>query len=354
MTSRHHSFCAPGPFPYLAARMRALLAFLFGPLLLAAALLGAAPTHAQIVLKLNHTDTPSGTRHAAAETFAKRVAEQSKGRMRVLVFHSGQLGNDPQSIAMVAEGKLDFTVSATGSYASLNEALNLMALPYLVDDYAHGWRVYDQSTWLREQFGKLPAKGVRIMSTWEAGFRSFTTTFPLKSPADGNGKAMRVFPNEFVRRTVEAIGFKPVVLPVTEVYAAIASSKVTGQENPLDTIANLRFAEVAPHLSLTQHIYSPIPFAMSQKTWEKLSAADQAVIAEAAIAAAEFSRKRVLASEETIQADLVAKGAKVYQVDRAAFRAAVEPVYAFARDKYKDDIAKLLSEVSALRAGRGK
>jgi TRAP-type transport system periplasmic protein len=326
------------------------------PIRCAVALLACAltvfPAAAQTVLKLNHTDTPSGARHVAAELFARQVAEQTKGRLRVLVFHSGQLGNDQQSIAMVAEGKLDFTLSATGSYAGINDTLNLMALPYLIDDYAHGWRVYDRSAWVREQYAKMPSKGLRVLATWEAGFRSFTTTFPLKSPADAKDKPMRVFSNEFVKRTVEAIGFKPVTLPIPEVYAAISSGKVMGQENPLDTIAALRFYEVAPHLTLTRHIYSPLPFAIAEKTWQKFSASDQAIVLEAARLAAEASRKKVIASEEVLLAQLVAKGTTVHQIDRTIFRNAVEPVYAFARTKYEVETVRLLAEVATMRSAR--
>jgi TRAP-type transport system periplasmic protein len=209
-----------------------------------------------ITLKFNHTDTPSGTRHLAAELFAQRVAQLSNGRIKVMVFHSGQLGNDPQSIKLVSEGKLDFTVSATGSYAGMVPELNLTALPYLVGSYEEGWRFYDESPWLKGQFSKLPAKGLRHLATWEAGFRSFTTKSPLASPADAQGKKMRVFPNEMIQWIVQGVGYEPVVIPVTEVYSAIQQGKVDGQENPIDTIRALRFFEVAPHIALTQHVYS--------------------------------------------------------------------------------------------------
>jgi tripartite ATP-independent transporter DctP family solute receptor len=296
-----------------------------------------------LILKFNHTDTPSGTRQRAAEVFAKKVQELSNGRMRVLVFHSGQLGNDPQSIKLLAEGKLDFTVSATGSFAQMVPALNLTALPYLVKSYEEGWRFYDDSAWIKSQFDKLPEKGLRRLATWESGFRNFTTKTALNTPADAKGKKMRVFPNEMIKWVMQSIGYEPVVYPVTEVYAAIQQGKVDGQENPIDTIRSLRFYEVAPHVVLTQHVYSPLPMVVSEATWAKLSASDREAIRKAAIEAQTVSRTLVRKSDEQNLQAMVAAGAIVTRPDLAAFKRATEGVYAQAKVVYG-------AEVDAIKA----
>jgi TRAP-type transport system periplasmic protein len=302
-----------------------------------------------ITLKFNHTDTPSGTRHLAAELFAQRVAQLSNGRIKVMVFHSGQLGNDPQSIKLVSEGKLDFTVSATGSYAGLVPELNLTALPYLVGSYEEGWRFYNESPWLRGQMDKLPAKGMRHLATWEAGFRSFTTKTPLNSPADAQGKKMRVFPNEMIQWIVSAIGYEPIVIPVTEVYSAIQQGRVDGQENPIDTIRALRFFEVAPNITLTQHVYSPLPMMISEQRWSQLSKADQQLIGKAADESEKFSRTTVRQQDERNLQLMQAAGAKVTRPDTTAFRNAVKPVYEKARVKYGAEVDAVLKDSALSR-----
>lgn len=301
------------------------------------------------IFKFNHTDTPSGTRHQAAEAFAKRVSELSNGRMRVLVFHSGQLGSDPQSVKLVSDGKLDFTVSATGSFAQMVPALNLTALPYLVKTYEEGWRFYDNSTWVKSQFDKMPEKGLRHLSTWESGFRSFTTKSVLNTPADAKGKKMRVFPNEMITWVVQSLGYEPVVLPVTEVYAAIQQGKVDGQENPIDTIRALRFYEVAPHIVLTQHVYSPLPMVISEITWKKLSATEKEAIRRAAIEAQTVSRTLVRKSDEQNLQAMVAAGAIVTRPDLAAFKRATEGVYAQAKTVYGAEV-DAIKEAAAMAA----
>jgi TRAP-type transport system periplasmic protein len=308
-----------------------------------------AGLNAQTFLKLNHTDTPTGTRHRAAELFAEKVREFTKGRYNVVVFHSGQLGNDPKSIELVGNGAIDFTVSATGSYASVQPTLNLTALPFLFDGYEHGWKFYDESKWLAEQFAAMQPKGLHVISTWEAGFRSFTTKDPLPSPDAAKGKSMRVFPNEMVKSTMEAIGFTTQVIPVTEVYRSIQEGKVVGQENPIDTIHALRFYEVAPHVTLTQHIYSPLPVVMSEKTWNTLSSADRALFVRAARVAQQFSRTTVRNNEARQLDEMTSAGAKIARPSIEPFRAAVKPVYESAKTKFATQVDQIVADAARLR-----
>lgn len=310
----------------------------------------AASAYAQTVLKFSHTDQQSGSRQAAAQVFAKKVEEYTQGRYKVNVFCCSQLGNDPKNIEQLALGGIDFTVSATGSYASQIPLLNLTMMPFIIDTYAQGWKFYDESKWLQSQFDKAPAKGFRFLATWEAGFRNMTTRDPLNGPEDAKGKKLRTFPNEMMRWQLEAMGFGIQIMPLPEVYLAISQGAVSGQENPIDTIASNKFYEVAPHVTLTNHVYSPLPMAISEKTWQKLSPEDQKSIARAAKEVAPFQRNLIKDNDEKLLADMAAKGAKINRKPNTeAFRKSVEPVYAKAREKYGADVDTVLAETSTVR-----
>ena len=131
-------------------------------LAIAALLATAATAHGQAVLKFSHTDTPAGARQKAAEFFAAKVAEYTKGRYTVQVFHSGQLANDPKAVEQLQLGGIDFTVTATGTYAAHQRSLNLAAMPFLVETYEQGWRLYDQSAWLKGEFDKRGIKAIAL------------------------------------------------------------------------------------------------------------------------------------------------------------------------------------------------
>lgn len=322
--------------------------FTLGALALAAAL--ATPAGAQTVLKFSHTDQQAGARQAAAVVFAKKVEELTAGRYKVQIYCCSQLGNDPKNIEQLALGGIDFTVSATGSYAPHVPTLNLTMLPFILESYQQGWRFYDESKWLQEQFAKAPAKGFRILSTWEAGFRNMTTKTALNSPAEAKGMKLRTFPNEMMRWSLEAMGFTIQIMPLPEVYLAIQQGAVQGQENPIDTIYSNKFYEVAPNVTLTNHVYSPIPLAVSEKTWQRFSPADQQAVLRAAREVAPFQRNMIKDNDEKLLSDMAAKGAKINRKpDVEAFRKSVEPVYAKAREKYGADVDQVLVEAAAVR-----
>ncbi|MEP4032392.1 TRAP transporter substrate-binding protein [Roseibium polysiphoniae] len=316
--------------------------------LMLSACMGAA--HAAEVLRFSHTDNPGGSRQAAAEVFAEKVADYTDGRYEVKIFPSGQLANDPKAIELLQLGGVDFTVSATGSYATHLPSLNLTAMPFLVDTYEQGWELYDNSEWLQGEFAKLPEKGFRVLSTWEAGFRSFTTNEPLTSPTDAESMKMRVFPNDMIRWTMEEIGFQTVVMPITDVYLAIQQGIVNGQENPVDTIRSLRFYEVAPNITLTRHVYSPLPLTIAEKTWQSFSDADKEAVLKAAAESAAFSRDLVKNSVDRQLDEMTEEGATVSVPEIGPFRDAVQPVYAKAKDVYGDDaVNKILADAAAIR-----
>lgn len=314
-----------------------------------AALVGVAPAAAQTVLKFSHTDQPGGARQKAALQFAEKVEQYTQGRYKVQVFPAGQLANDPKAVEQLQLGGIDFTVSGTGTYATHVSTLNLTVLPYLVESYEQGWKLYDESKWLHAQFAKAPAKGFRFIATWEAGFRDMTTKEPLASPADAKGKKLRSYPNEMMRWVLEAIGFNVVILPLPEVYLAIQQGAVSGQENPIDTIFANKFYEVAPYVTLTHHVYSPIPLTISEKTWQKLTPVDQAAVMKAGAETAAWIRNEIKNNDDKQLAEMTAKGAKVARPNLAPFRDAVKPVYAKAKEKYGADVDQFIADADAVR-----
>jgi TRAP-type transport system periplasmic protein len=316
---------------------------------LGSAMVMSSDASAEKVLRFSHTDNPGGSRQKAAEVFAAKVAEYTSGRYKVRIYPAGQLANDPKAIEQLQLGGVDFTVSATGSYATHLPSLNLTAMPFLVDTYEQGWELYDHSDWLQGEFAKLPEKGFRVLSTWEAGFRSFTTDMPLTSPADAVGKKMRVYPNDMIRWTMEAIGFQTVVMPITDVYLSIQQGVVNGQENPVDTIKSLRFYEVAPNVTLTRHVYSPLPLTVAEKTWQAFSDEDKEAVMKAAKESSAFSRDLVRNSVDSQIAEMEKAGAKVTSPEIGPFRDAVQSVYKKAEGIYGDEVAKVLASAKAIR-----
>ena len=301
-------------------------------------------------LRLNHTDTDVGARNEAANLFARRVGELTEGRFRVQVFHSGQLANDARSLEQVAVGSIDLAISGVVTYATHTRPLNLIALPYLAETYEQGWRLYDNSRFIAEQKQALIGRGMRVIGDWEAGFRSFSTKFALPSPAAARGRKLRIAPVDMIRWIMESQGWNPVVMPVTEVYLAIQQGTVDGQENPVDTIFSQRFFEVARHITLSNHVYSPLWLCVSERTWGTLPENARAALTQAGRESGQSNRQQVASNDEALLTQMTARGATINRPDLAAWRAASQGAVARARQDYgADTVDRFIEEANTLR-----
>jgi len=320
-------------------------------LVMAAALLVGGLAEAGTTLRFGHTDPPDGLRHKACLMFADKVKEYTQGRYSVDVHHSGTLGNDPKLLEQVKLGAIDFAVSGIAIYANQVPELGLLALPYLVENYEQGWQLYDTSPWVMEWFAKLQAKNMRILSMFEAGFRQLTTKKPVRVPDDVKGMKIRIAKSQVYVWLWSTLGANPTVMGMDEVYISLQQGVVDAQENPIPTIHVQKFYEVAKYISLTHHIYAPIPLSVTERRWQSFSPADQAAVLKAGREASAWHRKSVVAEDDKMLADMKAKGATVITPDVSAFARASRPVYDKAGEEFpKEVLQALLKDAEAVKA----
>lgn len=314
-------------------------------------LITSAAAEAGTVLRLGHTDPPDGLRHKAATLFADKVKEHTQGRYGVDVHHSGTLGDDPKLLEQVKLGAIDLAISGIAIYGNQVPELGLLALPYLVESYEQGWALYDTSPWVKEWLGKLQTKNMRALSILEAGFRQFTSTKPVRTPADVKGMKIRIAKNQVYVWLWQTLGANPTVMALGETYISLQQGVVDAQENPIPTIHVQKFYEVAKNVSLTNHIYAPIPLSLNEKRWQAMSAADQSAFVKAAQEASAWHRKAVVGEDEKMLADMQAKGATVIKPDVPAFGKASQPVYDKAGEQYpKPVLQALLKDAEGVKA----
>jgi len=320
-------------------------------LMLMATLAGGGIAEAGTTLRLGHTDPPDGLRHKAALLFADKVKEYTQGRYTVDVHHSSTLGDDPKLLEQVKLGAIDFAVTGVGIYSNQLPELGLLALPYLVESYEQGWQLFDTSPWVKEWFAKLQTKNIRYLAMLEAGFRQVTAKRPVRTPEDVKGMKIRISKNQMYLWIWSTLGANPTPMALGEVYLALQQGVVDAQENPIPTIHVHKFYEVAKHISLTNHLYAPIPLCISEKRWQSLSPTDQAAVMKAAQEASAWHRKAVVEEDDTMLADMKAKGATIIKPDVSAFAKATRPVYDKAAANFpKELLQSLLKETEAIKA----
>ena len=297
--------------------------------LLAAVLLlcAAAPSaSAQTELKLGHVGSPGSLFALSADEFARRVKEKTKGKVVVTVFGSSQLGDDTEMMQKVKLGTLDMTVPST-VMSSLVPAYGLFEMPYLVRDRDHMKRIEKEIVW--PTLAPLAEKsGYKVIAVWENGFRQITNNaHPIKVPEDLRGIKLRVPKGKWRIKMFQAYGASPSAMGLSEVFVALQTGVMDGEENPLTQIYTSKFQEVQKFLSMTDHVYTPAYLVVSPRKWSALPADVRKAVEEAARETQPYVYETGEKQDRELLGKLKDAGLKVNEADKAAFQKASKPIY---------------------------
>jgi tripartite ATP-independent transporter DctP family solute receptor len=297
-------------------------------------------------------DHPLGT---GAQKFADAVAQKSGGKMKVTLFPNAVLGSDPQNLSAIRGGTLDFTSMATGLVASIDKQFTVFDLPFLFNSAQEAFAIVDGPVGTR-MLDDLSKQGVIGLGIWDLGFRNMTNSKrPITKAEDVQGLKIRVIASPIYIDLFSTLGANPVPMTFGEVYGALESRAIDGQDNPVGVIESAKFAEVQKYLSLTRHVYTGMPFMMSKKTWDGMSEAERKVIREAADEAKQEERTVSLAKEGQA-IDGLRKTMQVNEVSPAELtrlRQKVQPVVdKFSREAGEAVSKQVTDELARLRAAK--
>jgi tripartite ATP-independent transporter DctP family solute receptor len=318
---------------------------------LVAALAAAAafPAAAQVELKLGHVGGPGSLFELSANEFARRANEKLGGKAKVVVFGSSQLGGDSEMMQKLRLGTLDFAIPST-VMSSTVEAFGMFEMPYLVKSREHMKKIEAAVVW--PALAPLAeAKGYKLLAVWENGFRNITTnTKPIVKPGDLAGMKLRVPQGKWRVKMFQAYGANPSPMALSEVFVALQTGVMDGQENPLTQIYSSKFHEVQKYLSMTGHVYTPAYLAAGKNKFAQLPPDVQAILQQAAKDTQAYVYQQAAKLDDELLGKIKAAGVKVNEVDKDAFIAASKDVYAeFAKEV--PDGGKLVDQAIALGKG---
>ncbi|MDB5803236.1 MAG: dicarboxylate transporter subunit DctP [Betaproteobacteria bacterium] len=263
------------------------------------------------------------------QKFADLAKQKTSGRVSFRLFPNGSLGNDIQMTTALQAGTLEVTLPASSTVANLVKEIGLFDLPFLFNSPQEADAVLDGPIGQRI-LAKLPEKGLIGLAWMENGY--FTTTnskHPITKLEDFQGLKLRAIQNPIYVDTTNALGAIATPLPVTEVYTALETKAIDGQQTPTLAAMGFKFFDVQKYLSLTNHTYNPFILIMSKKFWDKLSPADQKAVQAAANEARDYERTQSRALNTGVLADVKAKGIVVNELapaEVARMRERVKPV----------------------------
>jgi TRAP-type transport system periplasmic protein len=296
--------------------------------LLAAALVACTgrASAAPAVIRLGHVGYPGSLFAITADEYARRVNEKLAGRYEVRVFHSSRLGSDEELLKGIQAGAKEMFAPST-IMSTVDPRFGVFEMPYLFKDRVHVKRVFEDPKVKAALFDPLPAKGLRVLGAWENGFRVITNNVrPVSRPDDLRGMKLRVPGGVWRAKMFRAYGANPASIPYGEVFAALHSGVVDGQENPFPQIYGGKLHEVQKFLSLSDHVYSPAYLIVSEKFWRGLPPDVQQVLAQTAVDVGDFARSEGARLDKEILQKIQGR-LQVNEVDKDAFVRASAPVY---------------------------
>ena len=230
---------------------------------------GGSSEDAVLELKLGHVAAPGSLVAACAEEFARVANQKLSGRAKVVVFGSSQLGNDEILVQKLKLGTVDFALPST-IMSSIVDAFGLFEMPYLIQDRRQMKLIEEKIFWPRLA-PLAEEKDLQILAVWENGFRHITNSSrPIVVPEDLSGIKLRTPRGRWRVKLFQSFGANPSPMALSEVFVALQTGVMDGQENPLAQIYSSKFQEVQTYLSLTSHVYTPTYIVVGKNHWRKL------------------------------------------------------------------------------------
>lgn len=326
-------------------------------LLCSSLLFSSAASHADEInrhnLKIAFVQAKNHPHGLGAVKFADLVKEKSDGKMKVMVFASGTLGGDTQVISSLQGGTVDMTLVTPGLLTGIEKGFGAYGMPFLFQNADEVDAVLDGPVG-QELLKRLPAQGIIGLGYWDHGFRHATNSKrSINNLEDFQGLKLRVQQIPTAIETFNRLGANPVPMSFTELYTAMETGTVDGQENPLAAIETSKFYEVQKYLSLTGHFYDPLVAIFSKKTWDKFTETERNLVREAATEAQAYERKVSREMDVTSREALAKAGMEINDVapeEIQRMRDHLKPVTEKFTAEYGEElVGKFMEEINKVR-----
>lgn len=295
-------------------------------------------------------DHPEGQ---GLKKFAELVSQKSGGKLKVQPYYAAQLGDDKKMTEALQAGTQEITIPSTSPLVGDIKEYAIFDFPFVFNEEKEAHAVLDGPLG-QKLLEKLPAHNLIGLGYWENGFRNLTNSkHPVAKAEDFQGLKIRTMQNQVHLEAFQALGANPSPMPFSEVFSALESHTVDGQENPLATIKSNKFNEVQDYLSVTKHVYTPFVFLVGKKFWDKLSPEEQQILREAAAEAGSYQRELNRAENQKAVDDLKAAGMQVNEVSKeemTRMQEIIKPVIdKFAKEIGEDLVKEMYDEVAKAR-----
>lgn len=278
-------------------------------------------------VSLGHVMAPDSPAGMAADRFAELVSEKTGGTVTISVYPNSQVGGDRDMIENQQIGSLEFSLPGTSIYSQFEPVLGTFCLPFLYSDYDQAHTVLDNSD-VMALYDCTQNQSITTLTTFESGFRQLGTNREVNALSDLRGLIIRIPQGDIYTQTWSALGVNGTPLAWNELFSALQTGVVDGEEAPLSNFAASGFGEVCKHFAYINYAYDPLMLTVSNAFWNKLTDEQKSAITEAAYEARDYCRQLNADAEASLEASLKDEwGVSFTNPDLSEFRSAVQSVY---------------------------
>jgi TRAP-type transport system periplasmic protein len=307
----------------------------------------ARAQQAQFTYKYANNLTEAHPMNVRAREMAAAIKAETNGSFDLQVFPSSQLGSDTDTLSQLRSGGVEFFTLSGLILSTLVPAASINGIGFAFPDYATVWKSMDGKlgAYVRQQIAK--ANLIAMDKIWDNGFRQTTSsTKPINTPDDLRGFKIRVPVSPLWTSMYKALDASPASINANEMYSALQTKVVDGQENPLAIINTFKLFEVQKYCSLTNHMWDGFWFLANRRAWDKLPEDVRKIVAKNINAAAVNERADVAKLNAGLRQELASKGLTFNQPDTAPFREKLRSAgfYSEWRGKYGEEAWALLEK----------
>ena len=289
------------------------------------AALSTSTLAADITLKFGHVGAPGSLFEASVNAFAECANNALGDKAEVQTFGSSQLGKDNELLQKLKLGQVDFALPSS-VMSSVADEFGVFEMPYIIKDREHMKRVQAE---LGDTFqAAAQEKGYRILGYFENGFRHITNNVrPINKPDDLSGIKLRTPKGAWRVKMFQLYGANPTPMAFSEVFTALQTGVIDGQENPYAQIASAKFQEVQKYLSITGHVYTPAYVLVSDSHYNAWPEDVRAGLDKCANDTQAFVYDHAAKLETELLQVIKDAGVEVNEADKDAFIEASKPIY---------------------------
>ena len=282
-----------------------------------------------------------------AKEAAARIAKETGGKVEITVFPNNQLGSDTDMLSQLRSGAIELFTMSGLILSTLVPSASINGIGFAFKDYGQVWPAMDGKLGAFVR-GEIDKRGLHAMEKmWDNGYRQTTTsTKPMATPADMEGFKIRVPVSPLWTSMFKALGASPASINFSEVYSALQTKIVDGQENPLALIEIAKLYEVQTYCSLTNHMWDGFWFLANKRAWERMPKDVREIVERELNKSALDEREDIAKLNQGVKEKLIGHGLKFNDADTAAFRAKLKQAgfYAEWKAKYGDDAWRILED----------